>query len=162
MKKAFVFSIIVTCVVALPAFNSKITETYKLQKQNIEDSLEADRSKYVKLVMESIKGKENTRADSVFKNIKMLKMPAARLLKVMELGFSKSLGVSCGHCHNTSDFASEEKTQKEIARQMGDMTNKINSELLKNIQGLKGSPAMINCTTCHRGETKPALNLPPK
>ena len=99
------------------------------------------------------------RADSVFKNIKMLKIPAGRLLAIMNIGYSRSLGVSCGHCHNTADFASEEKKQKEITRQMAAMSGKINNELLKNIQGLDPETAKINCTTCHRGEKKPALDL---
>jgi hypothetical protein len=128
-------------------------------KQGNEDSLARDRAKYVALVMEAIKGKETMRADSVFKNIKILKMPAARLLRVMELGYSRSMGVSCAYCHNTHDFSSEEKKEKEITRQMMTMSNKINTELLPNIQGLKSSPAIVNCTTCHRGEVEPVLNL---
>ncbi len=40
------------------------------------------------------------------------------------------------------------------------MVGKINGELLKNIQSLKSESPTINCTTCHRGQVKPALNLP--
>jgi hypothetical protein len=127
---------------------------------NQEDSLAADRAKYVSMVMKTIQGKENMSSDSVFKNIKVLKVPAARFLKIMELGYSRSLGVSCGHCHNTNDFASEEKPAKDITRQMMQMSAKINNELLKNIKGLDNKNPVINCTTCHRGQLKPALNLP--
>ncbi len=90
----------------------------------------------------------------------MLKIPATRLLAIMNIAYSRSLGISCGHCHNTSDFSSGEKVQKEITRQMADMSKKINTGLLKNTQGLKSGTAVINCTTCHRGEVKPALDLP--
>lgn len=128
----------------------------------LQDSLEADRAKWVGLITESIKGKEQMRADSVFKDVQYMKVPAARLLKIMEMGYSRSLGVSCGHCHDTSDFASGEKPQKEITRQMSAMVNKINGEMLKGIEGLQSQPAMVNCTTCHRGEIKPALSLPQK
>ncbi len=123
------------------------------------DSLEVDRQKHIAEVMANIKGKENLPADSVFKNMKMLnKMPAGRVLRIMDIAYSKSLGVSCGHCHNTKDFASDEKTPKKIARQMWSMMGKINGELLKGIADLK--EPVVNCTTCHRGQKKPALNIP--
>ena len=131
-----------------------------LPSTGTEDSLAADRAKYVALLMGTIKGKERMRSDSVFKNVKVLKMPAARLLKVMEIGYSKSLGVSCGHCHNTNDFASEEKNAKDITRQMMQMNARIYNELLKNVTGLENKSPVVNCTTCHRGELKPALDLP--
>ena len=153
--------LLATAVAAFSAFDFKKNTTVTNEKA-LQDSLEADRVKYTNLVKESIKGRENMRADSVFKNIKMLKVPAGRLLAVMNIGYSRSLGVSCGHCHNTTDFSSEEKVQKEITRQMSDMSKKINTELLKNIQGLKSESPGINCTTCHRGEIKPALDLSKK
>ena len=158
MKKIIFLLLLVTVVAAFTAFDFKRSNGVTNEKA-LQDSLDADRAKYTNLVKESIKGKENIRADSVFKNIKMLKVPAGRLLAIMNIGYSRSLGVSCGHCHNTSDFSSEEKAQKEITRQMADMSKKINTELLKNIQGLKSNPAVVNCTTCHRGEIKPALDL---
>ena len=158
MKKIVFFLLLVTAVAAFTAFDSKKYNDV-INEKTLQDSLDADRAKYTNLVKESIKGKENMRADSVFKNIKMLKVPAGRLLAIMNIGYSRSLGVSCGHCHNTSDFSSEEKVQKEVTRQMADMSKKINTELLKNIQGLKSETPGINCTTCHRGEVKPALDL---
>ena len=145
-------------IAAFTAFDFKKSNAV-INEKALQDSLDADRAKYTNLIKESIKGKENMRADSVFKNIKMLKIPAGRLLAIMNIGYSRSLGVSCGHCHNTSDFSSEEKVQKEIARQMADMSRKINTDLLKNIHGLKSETPVINCTTCHRGEVKPALDL---
>ena len=39
------------------------------------------------------------------------------------------------------------------------MTATINNELLPKIQNLKSEKPTVNCTTCHRGSTKPALNL---
>jgi hypothetical protein len=118
-----------------------------------------DRIKYIRLVNASIKGKETMRADSVYKNIKMLKVPASQLLGIMYIAYSRSLGVSCGHCHNTSDFASEEKLQKDVTRQMAAMTKKINNDLLKGISGIAPELLVINCTTCHRGEIQPALDI---
>ncbi|MBT8189238.1 MAG: c-type cytochrome [Bacteroidia bacterium] len=111
-------------------------------------------------ILESIKGRENEAADSVFKNIEIMKgFPAGRLTAIMEMAFNNSLGVNCTHCHNPDDWASDEKEEKNIAREMWKMTGKINSELLNNIADLKGQPPIVNCTTCHRGEIKPALNI---
>lgn len=110
---------------------------------------------------QSIAGKENLPADSVYKNIQMLKgMPAGRLLRVMEIAYSKSLGVDCTHCHVAEQWEKEDKPTKQIAREMWGMMKSINGQFLKNIKNLKSESPTINCTTCHRGQTKPALDLP--
>lgn len=110
---------------------------------------------------EQIKGKENEPAEKVFKNIQMLKtVPAARLLAIMEFGYARSLGVTCTHCHTPEKWEAEDKNTKQITREMAAMVGKINGEFLKNIKGLKSEMPTINCTTCHRGQVKPALNLP--
>ncbi len=91
-------------------------------------------------------------------NIKILKgIPAQQLLGIMNYGYFRSLGVSCGHCHNTNQWDSDEKKPKLIAREMSKMSKRINNELLKGISLLKD--AVVNCTICHRGQIKPALDL---
>jgi hypothetical protein len=111
--------------------------------------------------MQKIAGQENKPAEEVFKNIQMMKgMPAARLLRVMNLGYSKSLGVDCTHCHLVDQWEKDDKPTKPIAREMMKMVKAINDEHLKNIPTLKGPNPVVNCTTCHRGQTKPALQLP--
>lgn len=110
---------------------------------------------------EEIKGKEQEPAEAVFKNVQTLKgIRAGQLLGIMQGGFSRSLGVTCTHCHTPENWAADDKTKKQIARDMWVMSGKINGELLKNIANLKSERPTINCTTCHRGEVKPALNLP--
>ncbi len=110
---------------------------------------------------EQIKGKENDLAPIVFKNIQTMKnTPAGRLLAVMEQGFAKSLGVNCTHCHVPDKWEAEDKTQKQTARDMSAMVSTINRDLLKNIKNLKSEMPLVNCTTCHRGDVKPALNMP--
>lgn len=110
---------------------------------------------------EQIKGKENELAPTVFKNIQTMKnTPAGRLLAVMEMGFARSLGVDCTHCHVPDKWEVEDKTQKQTARDMSAMVSMINRDLLKNIKNLKSEMPLVNCTTCHRGEVKPALSLP--
>jgi hypothetical protein len=108
-----------------------------------------------------IAGQETKPAGEVFKNIQILKsMPAGRLLKVMELGYSKSLGVNCAHCHVVDQWEKDDKPTKQITREMIKMAGAINNDYLKNIKNLKSENPVINCTTCHRGQVKPALNLP--
>ena len=124
------------------------------------DSVTLERERYVAEVRKTIAGKEQMPASEVFKNVKMNpQMPAARFLAVMNIGYGRSLGVSCTHCHVPGQWESEAKTQKQTARDMSAMVARINGELLKGIPNLKGPNAIVNCTTCHRGQVKPALDL---
>lgn len=125
------------------------------------DSVTLERERYVAEVRRAIAGKETLPASQVFKNVKTMgEFPAGRLLAVMNVGYGKSLGVSCTHCHIAGEWDREDKPQKQIARDMSAMAARINNELLKPIANLKGPNAVVNCTTCHRGQVKPALNLP--
>jgi hypothetical protein len=120
-----------------------------------------DQDKALAELRKSIAGQENKPAAQVFKNIQLMKeMPAGRLLRVMEMGYSRSLGVKCTHCHVAGQWEKDDKPTKQIARDMMTMVAAINNEQLKKIKNLKSQPPVINCTTCHRGEIKPALNLP--
>jgi len=120
-----------------------------------------DQAQKIAEIMKQIAGKEDQPAEQVFKNIQMFKgMPAARLVRIMELGYSRSLGVNCTHCHVVDQWDKGDKPTKPIAREMAKMVQTINNDLLKNIKNLKGPNPIVNCTTCHRGQTKPALNLP--
>jgi hypothetical protein len=124
------------------------------------DSFAAERDSLMNVVLEKIAGRENTPAESVFKDIRVLKgMPAMRLVRIMNMGYGRSLGVGCKHCHVVGHWEEEDKPQKQVARDMWSMMNTINSELLPKIKNLKSDHPAVNCTTCHRGATKPALNL---
>ncbi len=108
-----------------------------------------------------IAGRENEPAEAVFKNIQFLKgVPAGRLLNVMKIGYSRSLGVNCTHCHVVDEWEKDDKPTKQTARDMAQMVRTINNDLLKNIKNLESEKPVINCTTCHRGQTRPALDLP--
>lgn len=122
---------------------------------------EFDQEAALAKLREQIKGKENEPAEKVFKNIQSLKgVPASRLLTIMNFGYARSLGVNCTHCHTPDKWEAEDKTQKQTAREMSAMVAQINGTYLKNIKNLKSENPVVNCTTCHRGEIKPALNLP--
>ena len=108
----------------------------------------------------AIAGKENQPAETVFRNIQLLKgVPAGRVLGIMQMGFSPALGVDCTHCHVPGEWESDAKKEKQVAREMAGMTREINEKYLAAIKGLDSEKPAVNCTTCHRGEVKPALNL---
>ena len=98
--------------------------------------------------------------DSVFKNVKALKgISASHLVNAMEFGYARALGVRCQHCHVEGKYDSEDKKQKQIARDMMLMQKAINDTLLAKIPNLKSAKPTVNCTTCHRGQVKPATSM---
>ena len=104
---------------------------------------------------ELIKGRENDPAETVFKNIQLLKgVPAGRFLDAME-GFGQSLGANCRKCHDTENFASDDKDDKKVARGMITMTRDINEKYVKTMPGLDRDAA-VSCYTCHHGKSHPA------
>ena len=149
------------------------------------DTTAAERDSLMNEVMKSIAGKEQMAAESVFKDIKMLKgRRAGDIPRVMNYGFGRSLGVSCYHCHARNDWAKDEKKQKRIARDMMRMVLAINNDYLSKIEGLgedhpgggpggpggpgggPGGPGrpVVNCSTCHRGSihANPPMGGPPR
>jgi hypothetical protein len=127
-----------------------------------QDSLQADRQKHVTSVREAIAGREEMPADSVFKNLRILNtLPAGRLLRIMEMGYSNSLGVSCDHCHVIGEWDKDDKNEKEVARDMAEMLQIINQDLIRKIPNIKSSNPSVNCGTCHRGTARPGANQRP-
>ncbi|MEQ1921681.1 MAG: c-type cytochrome [Pyrinomonadaceae bacterium] len=125
--------------------------------------VEFDQKAALAKLREQIKGKEKGPASAVFKNIQTMKdRPAGQLLAVMEFGYSRSLGVTCTHCHVPDKWESEEKPTKQIARDMAAMVAALNGTTLKGIKNLKSASPTVNCTTCHRGQVVPAINLTPR
>ena len=124
------------------------------------DSVAASRDSIMKALLDRLGSRDSMPADSVFKNIKVMKrVTAGRLLRIMNFGFARSLGVGCDHCHVPGKWALEDKPTKQIARDMSAMVTRINTELLPAIKNLRSESPIVNCTTCHRGEPKPALDL---
>ena len=81
--------------------------------------------------------------------------------------YSRVLGVRCNYCHESQpvegqerpkfDFASDKKHEKEIAREMIQMTADINSKYLGKIGD--GRLEQITCVTCHHGAAKPIISV---
>ena len=109
------------------------------------------------MVLRSIAGRENQPAESVFKNIKILKgVPAGRLVNIMNMGFGRSLGVSCGFCHIPGKWDLDDKEEKNTARLMFAMVQTINRDYISKVPSSDSTRRpMVNCFTCHRGMPRP-------
>ena len=113
----------------------------------------------VKKLLASIAGKEKLPAGQVFKNVKLLRdIPADRFLRMMDIGYSQSLGVMCDHCHVEDRWDADEKRPKLAAREMIAFTRELNVKL-GEMENIDTSDATVNCTTCHRGYVKPAIQM---
>jgi len=98
------------------------------------------------------------------RNLKVLPQDISEeaLGKIMD-DFEKDLGVKCDFCHvpmkNDSsklDFASDERPEKEISREMMKMTIKINNEFFQAKNAIIGDSLLaVTCNTCHRGDPHP-------
>jgi hypothetical protein len=121
-----------------------------------------DEAKALADLRKEIAGKENEPAGKVFMDIDVMQgVTAGQLLAIMELGYARALGVNCTHCHVPGQWQSNDKKEKEAARGMIRMNAQINNELLPKIRGLDTDHKhLVNCTTCHRGHVRPALELP--
>jgi hypothetical protein len=155
--------IVISVLFGLCFIFSSADKKQRINTTVYEDSLAEDRLKYMNEVMKSIKGKEKMPADSVFKNLKVIKgksaISAEHLLWMMNWGWSKELGVSCSYCHIRGNWESDSLKTKDIARGMWDMRVQINQQILPKITGRDywGNPK-VTCITCHRGKPVPSNN----
>jgi hypothetical protein len=110
-------------------------------------------------LLKAIAGKEKLPSSEVFKNVKVLKdVPAGRLVRMMDAGYNRALGVNCDHCHVEDLWESDDKRPKRAARGMIALVNEINAKL-ETMDEIDNTEPAVNCTTCHRGFVKPALQM---
>jgi len=118
-------------------------------------------ARHLEALRQRIAGREEEPAGKVFQNVPDHEhMPAGRLLRIMETGYTRSLGVSCAYCHDPEHWDSDAKEHKKTAREMSRLMKSINAKL-REIPGIAEDDPTVNCTTCHRGQTQPALTLDP-
>ena len=98
-------------------------------------------------------------AETVYKNIKVMKgVPANQIIQGMHL-IKAALGVVCTHCHFEMEWDREDvQPMKDKARAMYVMLTEINRA---NFEGKQ----VVTCFTCHKGhaipEDIPAMPAPP-
>jgi hypothetical protein len=99
------------------------------------------------------------------KNLKVLpKRTTAKDLRKTMLGFCNALNVGCESCHvgkanaplSEFDFVSDAKPEKQKARIMMKMVNKMNSKYMSKIKS-DSATIQITCNTCHKGNLKPII-----
>ena len=79
--------------------------------------------------------------------------------------YSRQLNVGCDFCHaeskqnkNEVDYASDDKPEKEITRQMMKMTADINKDYFNyTIIYKAGEKMAVTCFTCHDGFPRPEM-----
>ena len=87
--------------------------------------------------------------------------PRAQVMQTMN-AFNDSLGVECNYCHVPGNFASDDKREKRVARQMILLRDSINVMMGAIVgkpagagptaeDGLPGAPVRVLCRSCHRG-----------
>jgi photosynthetic reaction center cytochrome c subunit len=87
-------------------------------------------------------------AESVYKNIQVLKgVPSDQLIPAMRF-ITASLDVECSYCHVPDHFDQDEKKPKQIARDMMRMMFAIDKD---SFEGNRE----VTCYSCHRGLLKP-------
>lgn len=76
--------------------------------------------------------------------------------------FVQALGVNCGGCHARGNFASEDNPRKAKARQMIEMTKRLNQRFFSTYVPAEGESSLgrVTCFTCHQGETAPKSAAP--
>lgn len=98
-----------------------------------------------------------------YKNLRVLpkRISHDELDKVMK-HYNAALGVKCNFCHvrneetKKMDFASDAKEEKNIARSMMKMTNKLNIKNFGEKKSQYNQAVMeVSCATCHRGKPHP-------
>ena len=100
-----------------------------------------------------------------FKNLQVLpkNITEDSLDKIMD-GFTANLGVDCKYCHkrdkkaDTLVYESDDKSEKEIARNMIRMTADINKKYFQFNETVKAEEVQaVTCFTCHRKEPRPVI-----
>ena len=112
----------------------------------------------------SLNNQQLAKKDSaIFKNLKVLPKNISKedLDKIMK-NFNKSLGIKCNFCHapgtdNKLDFASDAKSEKDVARYMINLTTEINTKYFNFENSTRPDTlSVIKCVTCHHGNPHPA------
>jgi hypothetical protein len=103
-----------------------------------------------------------------FHNLKVLPPNISHDQLIATMRFNaRSLGVKCNHCHVENpagskeqfDFPSDAKPEKNVARTMIQMANRINGDFISR---LNRQAETVTCFTCHRGHTVPESTPPPE
>jgi hypothetical protein len=107
-------------------------------------------------MLAEIAGRENEPAGTVYKNVRLLKdIPARALLDTMN-AYGRALGLTCTGCHVAGQWASDERQNKKLAREMQILVNDLNAKQMPAMNNLDAGFPHVTCAMCHRGAGHPA------
>ena len=110
---------------------------------------------------------EPPRPSAEFHNLKVFSPNTPHDVLIANMrSFTRALGVRCNHCHvstmdgakETFDFPSDVKPEKEAARTMLRMAERVNADYIGKISQHRSN---VTCDTCHRGHSVPEITPPP-
>jgi hypothetical protein len=137
----------ITSRYSLSADGATLTDT---EARKFADEAEVTRTTVYQRLPDTawVKDPPPTPAESVYKNIQIMKgVPVPKLLDAMN-NLTKWLGVNCAYCHVAGHFESDEKPAKLTARTMFTMVRALNKDSFPKTNA-------VTCWTCHRGASKP-------
>jgi hypothetical protein len=106
--------------------------------------------------------------EGTHKNLKVLPKNISHddLDKIMD-EWKDALGVKCNFCHAPQkdnprkiDYASDEKSEKNITREMFKMTGRINKKFFDYKKTAENPVPPVGCVTCHHGKAHPETPKP--
>lgn len=103
---------------------------------------------FVFLPLYAQKTKEETANIDKPTNLKVLKANTREDVEQIMRTFTSGLGVQCNFCHVAESFAADDNPNKDTARRMIKMVQKINDDF-------PDRKLHVSCYTCHRGEAEP-------
>jgi hypothetical protein len=122
-------------------------------------AMDSMRRGMVARMLTEIAGRENEPAEQVFKNVKLWKgLPARALLDTMN-SYGRALGTTCTGCHVADQWASDNRKNKGIARQMQLMVNDLNTSYLTKVPELDEDHPPVTCAMCHMGSGHPRKDV---
>lgn len=116
---------------------------------------------FIGLICASVPAIAQAPAQEAPKNLQVLPKDWTRpqVVAVMQ-NFNAALGVGCDHCHvmpqgAPPDFASDDKAEKNAAREMMKITQAANASMPEAFGRPAAELTRIGCITCHRGVPVP-------
>jgi hypothetical protein len=122
-------------------------------------AMDSMRRGMVARMLTEIAGRENEPAGQVYKNVKMWKdVPARAFLDTMN-SYGRALGLTCTGCHIGGQWASDDRQNKKLAREMQAMVNDLNEKTFAKMNNVDADYRRVTCAMCHRGSGHPAQTV---
>ena len=87
------------------------------------------------------------------KNVQVLKGKSTKEIRDFMKTVSDGIGEKCVFCHNLKDYASDEKKNKLVGRELIKLVNDVNRQVATINKSVMSKSKLdeVNCYTCHHG-----------